>query len=194
MELNTYFRTFPQTMLRLADNNILHRRANSGAAAKITFMTQDTYPSSLRNSNQTTPRQKSTDLKSATFKETTKKVRQVSVPIRGSERNDVNNAERGKGSLPPLAMRSRIGGDESKNMTTARGGKEGNSGFAEIRRILEQSNRKRNDMNEDEREKRILIDDDYDKVGAKINKAEDREHVKFLDRWKLEIKRNKSNF
>ena len=179
-------------MLRLADNNILHRRANSGAP-KITFMTQDTYPSSLKNSNQTTPRQKSTDTKSATFKETNKKVRQVSVPIRGSERNDVNNEGRGKGSLPPLAMRSRIG-DESKNLTTARGTKEGNSGFAEIRRILEQSNRKRNDNEEVVNERKTIIDDDYDKVGAKMNKQEDREHVKFLDRWKLEIKRNKSNF
>jgi len=173
-------------MLRLAENNILNRRANSGVP-KITFMTQDSYPASVRNSNNNTPRLKSEDPK---IKETTKKARQVSVPIRGSERNDVNNGERGKGSLPPLAMRSRIGMDDNKNTTMT--GRGGNSGFAEIRKLLEQSNRKRG-YDEEVVEKNRIVDDDYDNVGSgsKVNKAEDKEGVKFLDRWKLEVKRNK---
>mgnify|MGYP003577590176 CR=1 FL=1 len=175
-------------MLRLAENNLLNRRSNSGVP-KITFMTQDSHPASLKNSNNNTPRRK---LEDTNYKETTKKARQVSVPIRGSERNDVNNGERGKGSLPPLAMRSRIGMDDHKNSTlTGRGVRDGNSGFAEIRKLLEQSMRKKG-YDEDVVEKKIIVDDDYDNVGAKLNKAEDRENVKFLDRWKLEVKRNKS--
>lgn len=112
-----------------------------------------------------------------------------SLPLQTTERNVVEIANNNKKNLPPLVFKSRIVGDEFRNIS-GRSMNESKSALLEIKKLLEETTKKKIANEKAERNK--IIDDDYDTVGVQQNKFEDKEHVKNLDRWRLEARRNKS--
>lgn len=118
--------------------------------------------------------------------------RGLSLPLQSTERDGIETLTRNKSNLPPLVIKSRII-DEGLKSISGRNMNESKSALIQIKRLLEENTKKAEKNSEDSKTARDrLIDDDYDAVGVHPNKVEDKEHVKNLDRWRLEVKRNKS--
>ncbi len=63
----------------------------------------------------------------------------------------------------------------------------------EMKKQLDETLKKQRNIKFIEKSKQNqIVDDNYEDVGIHHNKNEDKEHVKNLDRWRLQVKRNKS--
>lgn len=147
--------------------------------------------SNLNRKNSTPSKQNKVNIRNLHLKERAPNQahssRGTSLPLHTTERDDIEMVINNRTNLPPLIIKSRINGDGYRNITERSSAEPRR---VEIRKLLEEAAKKKDEDEKDDKNR--IIDDDYDAVGVQLNKVEEKEHVKNLDRWRLEVKRNKS--
>lgn len=100
----------------------------------------------------------------------------------------------GEKKLPSISIGIGMGkGEESHRLISGRRLNESAVTVNELKKMLESSPKKSGvELQNQNFVKNFLIEEDYDHVGAKQARDEERENVKTLDRWRLEVQRKAS--